>query len=547
MSCPLRFSGSHGGRTPTLTTVVATLLIASITTSYTRAEPAQPLDRALASVRRTDLSQHINTLASDTLRGRAAGTDGGHAAGAYLVQQLRRVGLKPAGVDGDFYQEFSEKGFRNVLSVLPGTDPQLKDRYIVIGAHYDHVGLGTKRTSLGGIGQIHNGADDNASGSAAVLEVAEALAGTRQLDHRRSILFVFWDAEELGLLGSKYWTAHPTIPVSAIDMMLNVDMVGRLRDDRLVVFGSRTAAGLRRVAVEHNTRLKQPMTLDFNWDLLANSDHHPFFSKDIPVLFLHTGLHGQYHRPSDDADRIAWTGLERVTRLLLRLTHDAACRPETPGFRRGAAEESEAYRRQLESSALTAQQRLGATWDPELAGEGIIQLTAVADDTAADEAKLKKGDRLLKLGNVDIENAETFAWQILSSPAQIEVLTRRRNKRKLRIRTLLLPGEPQRLGFEWYVDDAEPRAVVVSGVSPASPAGRAGLKNADRIVEVNGRPMAGGADFAKVLRRRDGTIQLRVERRGRYQPIRLPLHPAVGVSSPREISRRDDTPDRRGR
>ena len=194
-----------------------------------------------------------------------------------------------------------------MLSVLPGTDPELKDRFIVIGAHYDHVGLGTKRTSLGGIGQIHNGADDNASGSAAVLEVAEALAGSSQLDHRRSILFVFWDAEELGLVGSKYWTAHPTIPVEAIDMALNVDMVGRLREDRLVVFGSRTGVGLRHFAVKHNTQLKRPMALDFNWDLLANSDHYPFFAKDIPVLFLHTGLHGQYHRPGDDADLIAWS------------------------------------------------------------------------------------------------------------------------------------------------------------------------------------------------------------------------------------------------
>ena len=513
-------------------TAVATILFAAISTSFLRADPLTPLDQALASVRRADLKQHINTLASDTLRGRAAGSQGGQAAGAYLVQQLRRIGLKPAGGNGDFYQEFSEKGFRNVLSVLPGTDPKLRDRFIVIGAHYDHVGLGTKRTSLGGIGQIHNGADDNASGSAAVLEVAEALAGSGQLDHRRSILFVFWDAEELGLLGSKYWTAHPTIPVEAIDMALNVDMVGRLRDDRLVVFGSRTGVGLRQLAVKHNTRLKRPMALDFNWDLLANSDHHPFFAKDIPVLFLHTGLHGQYHRPGDDADRIAWSGLERITRLLVSLSHDAACRSEMPGFRPVATEESEAYRRKLESSATNAQQRLGAAWDSELAQQGIIQLTDVADDTAADEAKLKKGDRLLKLGGVDIKDAEEFAWRILSSPSQIEVLTRRRNKKKLRIRTLLLPGEAQRLGFEWLVDDAEPHAVVVSGVSTASPAGRAGLKGADRITTVNGRPIARGANLAKLLSQRHGTITLRVERQGRYKPIRLPLQPASGDNSP---------------
>ena len=511
---------------------VATILFAAITTTSASDNPATPLEQALATVRRTDLKQHINTLASDTLRGRAAGSQGGQAAGAYLVQQLRRIGLKPAGGGGDFYQEFSEKGFRNVLSVLPGTDPELKDRFIVIGAHYDHVGLGTKRTSLGGIGQIHNGADDNASGSAAVLEVAEALAGSSQLDHRRSILFVFWDAEELGLVGSKYWTAHPTIPVEAIDMALNVDMVGRLREDRLMVFGSRTGVGLRHFAVKHNTQLKRPMALDFNWDLLANSDHYPFFAKDIPVLFLHTGLHGQYHRPGDDADLIAWSGLERITRLLGSLAHDAACQREMPGFRHMATQESEAYRRKLEASATSAQQRLGAAWDPELAQQGIIQLTDIADDTAADQAKLKKGDRLLKLGGVDIKDAEDFAWLILSSPSQVQVLTRRRKKKRLRIRTLLLPGEAQRLGFEWRLDDAEPHAVVVSGVSTASPAGRAGLKNADRITRVNGQPIAGRETLARTLSQPLGTITLRVERQGRHKSIRLPLQPEPGARVP---------------
>ena len=121
-----------------------------------------------------DLTRHINTLASDTLEGRAAGTDGGRAAGSYLVQQLRRLKLSPGGHDGDFFQEFSEQGYRNILAVIPGTDPALRHELILVGAHYDHVGLGTKRNSRGPLGQIHNGADDNASGTAAVLELAEA-------------------------------------------------------------------------------------------------------------------------------------------------------------------------------------------------------------------------------------------------------------------------------------------------------------------------------------------------------------------------------------
>ena len=169
---------------------ILTIVLAAWAATATAAPPA-PLDTAIATIRQKDLANHINTLASDPLRGRAAGSDGGRAAGSYLVQQLRRIGIQPAGIDGDYFQEFSDRGFRNIVSVLPGRDPVLKNRYIVVGAHYDHVGLGTKTTSRGGLGQIHNGADDNASGTAAVLELAEALSTTDTLDRRRSILFIW--------------------------------------------------------------------------------------------------------------------------------------------------------------------------------------------------------------------------------------------------------------------------------------------------------------------------------------------------------------------
>ena len=526
---------------------ILTIVLGTLAGTASAAPPGS-LEAALESVRRRDLARHINTLASDTLRGRSAGSDGGRAAGSYLVQQLQRIGLQPAGVDGDFYQEFSDKGFRNVLSLLPGSDPTMKDRYIVVGAHYDHVGLGTRTTSRGGLGQIHNGADDNASGTAAVLEVAEALARTTGLAHRRSILFVFWDAEELGLLVSKHWTTHPTIPISSIDMALNVDMVGRLRDSRLFVYGSRTGAGLRQLVAAPNSRLKQPLAMQFNWDLLANSDHHPFFARGVPVLFLHTGLHENYHRPSDDADRIAYSGLETVTRLLVGLTHEAACRPRLPRFRQTAAAESEARRRQLESAALTAQQRLGATWDLELARQGIIQLTRIEDDTAADEADLKKGDRLLKLAGSEITGAEEFAWRLLVADSPVDVVVRRRGKRKLRRRSLPLPGKPRRLGFEWYTDEAEPDSVVIRGVVPASPAGRAGLENADRIVGLDGRSLDRVQDLAKLFERGSAVMTLRIERQGRYRSIRLVTPSArPGDAGTRENSRRDDRRDRRDR
>ena len=512
------------------------------------AAPPAPLDTAIATIRQKDLANHINTLASDTLRGRAAGSDGGRAAGSYLVQQLRRIGIQPAGIDGDYFQEFSDRGFRNIVSVLPGRDPVLKNRYIVVGAHYDHVGLGTKTTSRGGLGQIHNGADDNASGTAAVLELAEALSTTDTLDRRRSILFIFWDAEELGLLGSKHWTAHPTIPLSTIDMALNVDMVGRLRDNQLFVYGTRTGSGLRQLAATTNSHLKRPLTFQYNWDLIANSDHHPFFANGIPVLFLHTGLHEQYHRPSDDADRISYVGLAAVTKLMVGLTHKAACQAALPAYRQTAANESEAFRRQLESAGVTAQERLGASWDAELAQQGVIQLTRVEKDTAADEANLKKGDRLLTLSGTDITNAENFTWQLLSADTAIDIVAQRRGKKKTRQVSLQLPGDPRRVGFEWYTDMAEPHSIIIRGVVPTSPAARSGLQNADRIIAIDGQPVSRVPDFAKLLARAPLELTLQIERRGRFQAIRLATTPSPSAqTTATENSRRDDTRDRRGR
>ena len=524
-----------------LSIVLATL------TAATSAPAETPLELALDSVTQGDLARHINTLASDSLQGRSAGTDGGRAAGSYLVHQLHSSGLEGAGVDKDFYQEFSEKGFRNVLAVLPGNDPKLKNRYIVIGAHYDHVGLGAKTTSLGALGQIHNGADDNASGTAAVLEVAQALAQTRGLARGRSILFVFWDAEELGLLGSKHWTNHPTIPVSSIDMALNVDMVGRLRNSKLFVYGSRSGAGLRQLAAQPNALLKHPLAIQFDWDLKANSDHHPLFAKGVPVLFLHTGLHENYHRPSDDANLIAYDGLETITRLMIRLTLDAACKTSLPEYRQAAAVESEDYRHQLESAALTAQQRLGATWDEDLAQQGIIRLTRVSRNTAADNAKLKKGDRLLELAGWEINDVDEFSKRLLAADSTIAVVTQRRKKKKQPTQTTLsLPGDGRRLGFEWYTDEAEPKTVIVRGVVPTSPADRAGLKDADRILALDGRSIASVPDLRKRLNRPSAAMTLQVERQGRFQAIRFgsPTTTAGTVSSADSSRDQDAATDR---
>src|SRR5262249_45517286 len=159
--------------------------------------------------------------------------------------------------------------YHNILAVVEGSDPQLRDEYVLIGAHYDHVGYGNARNSYGPFGMIHNGADDNASGVAGMLEVARAVA---QLASRpkRSILFAFWDGEEKGLLGSQYWVEHPTVPLKSVTLAINADMIGRLRNATVTVYGVRTVRGLRRL-VSHQNQIAN-LLLDFTWENKPDSD-----------------------------------------------------------------------------------------------------------------------------------------------------------------------------------------------------------------------------------------------------------------------------------
>ena len=165
---------------------------------------------APASITADDAARHVIALADDAFEGREGGTRGGRAAAAYIVDQIESLGYQPAGGDGSYYQAFGS-GLRNILALLPGSDPTLAAEVIVVGGHYDHVGYGTQKNSFGPFGFVHNGADDNASGVAGLIELMEAV---RQLPQapRRSILFAFWDGEEKGLLGPPL---SPDAPSSA--------------------------------------------------------------------------------------------------------------------------------------------------------------------------------------------------------------------------------------------------------------------------------------------------------------------------------------------
>jgi hypothetical protein len=324
-------------------------------------------DFEAAQVRETDLLRHLNFLGSDTLEGREAGTSGGRAAAVYLTDKLTRLGLLPAGDAGRFTQDFGA-GYANLLAVLPGTDESLRGEYVVVGAHYDHVGYGRRGNAYGPIGYIHNGADDNASGTAAILEIAETLALADEKP-RRSILFAWWDAEEINLNGSEYWRMHPTLPLAGAQLAINVDMVGRLTDNGLNVHGARTAAGLRTLVCLANVETDLP--LGFHRRHVRDSDHYPFFQGSVPYLSFDTGKHADYHRPTDDVERLNLPGLERVTRLICAAVRSAAGQDRSAGFRPECIAEAQQADPESTAVRMPSPARLGVSWFPRHVGEPV--------------------------------------------------------------------------------------------------------------------------------------------------------------------------------
>jgi Zn-dependent M28 family amino/carboxypeptidase len=482
------------------------------------AEKNSSYQAALESITADDLGRHVEHLADESLEGREAGRRGGLAAAEYLVAELKRMGLPAAGTDDKHFQTFPPN-FRNVLAKYVGGDAILREEYIVVCAHFDHVGYGYGGASRYRAGYVHPGADDNASGVAAVLEVAEAL-GRLDAPPKRSILLAFWDAEEKGLLGSKYWTSHPTVPLEKVVAALNADMIGRLREDRLLVFGSRSGAGWRRLLSFQNEQAS--LRLAFPSRLQPNADNYPFFEHGIPSLMFHTGVHDEYHTPADLPETIEKPGMSRIARLLFAVAYELADRPEPPPEYRAAArhESPESLREAAEHSAEPAG-RLGVGWVEDAAKAGGVLVDTVAEGSAAEQAGFLPGDVIVRFDGRDIAADDDFyaAVSEARSPA-IAVLNRPGQEKPLEL-SVRLEGKPLRWGITWRVDDAEPGAVIVSSVVRGSPAARAGLKPGDRIYRAAARDFADEAAFARLLQNGEQTIQLLIEREGRLRIITM--------------------------
>ncbi|RIV20720.1 M20/M25/M40 family metallo-hydrolase [Fibrisoma montanum] len=278
------------------------------------------------------ISRHIRWLAADKMQGRGTGSPENAKAAAYIVRQFRKAGLKPLGTAG-FYQPFTAEVRRvvvpdslrkaaNVIGFLNNDAPHT----IVIGAHYDHLGLGRQGSSLAEKpeGQIHNGADDNASGVAGLLELAHYYA-KNDVKEPYNLLFMAFGAEELGLQGSRYFLSQPTMPLVNLNFMVCMDMIGRYNPERGVgIGGYGTSDAWPQVFKGVESPIK------FFTDRAGNggSDNAAFYAKQIPVLFFHTGGHPDYHKPTDDADKIDASAEEQILKLCIRLLDNAMQQPK---------------------------------------------------------------------------------------------------------------------------------------------------------------------------------------------------------------------------
>jgi hypothetical protein len=305
----------------------------------------------------------------------------------------------------------------NVVGILPGADPDLKDQRVVIGAHYDHLGFG----HFGALdrqaeGKIHPGADDNASGTAVLLELARRLA---KLPVRpdRTIVFAAFSGEELGLYGSRHFIEH-TDAISAIKAMINLDMVGRLRENRVTVFGARSGENLSDLVLRNARGLGLDIT-DSND--IGRSDHMSFYSKKIPVIHFFTGTHEDYHRATDTWEKLNIEGMAKISDLVLVTALEIGNRkepirfvslPARPGGSIGSARGIRVY--------------LGTIPDYGAVATG-VRLAGVSSGSPAAQAGLREGDVIVRLGDKDIQNIEdlTDALQMHKSGDQVNVVVLR--------------------------------------------------------------------------------------------------------------------------
>ncbi len=375
------------------------------------------------------IKEDVAYLADDKLEGRQTGSDGELKAAQYIAERFENIGLVPKGTD-DYFQAFSFQPktdphqsvnytVKNGDSIITGTNvigflDNKAENTIIIGAHYDHLGYGAEGSLFQGkTKEIHNGADDNASGVAVLLNLAEKL---RSKNTGNNYLFIAFSGEEMGLLGSNYFTKNATIDLKKANFMLNMDMVGRLKNNNtLAVYGVGTSPILKQVVKANNSKFQ----IIENESGVGPSDHTSFYNSDIPVLHFFTGQHEDYHKPGDDIEKLNYEGMAMVSDYLFEIISDLDDNGKLP-FRKTKNESEDVPRFKVV---------LGVVPDYLFDGKG-MRIDGISEGKPAQKAGLQKGDVVIELGDSLVTDMMSYmrALSVFEQGNKTEVVVRRGNE-----------------------------------------------------------------------------------------------------------------------
>jgi hypothetical protein len=374
------------------------------------------------------IKEDVTFLASDALEGRQTGTEGEKKAGKYISNRFKELSLQPKGTQ-NYLQPFSfrpktnphdEVKFdvngdgtitgNNVVGFLDNK----AENTIIIGAHYDHLGFGGEGSLYrDSIKAIHNGADDNASGVAILLNLAAKL---KKKNTNNNYLFMAFSGEEMGLLGSNYFVKNPTIDIKKISYMINMDMVGRMKkDSSLAVYGTGTSPIFKQVLKSHNDNFR----LVQQESGVGPSDHTSFYLADIPVLHFFTGQHEDYHKPGDDSEKLNYDGMHLISDYIFNIISDLDNNGKL------------AFRKTKNESEDTPRFKVGLGVIPDYLFDGKgMRIDGISEDKPAQKAGLKKGDIVIRLGDSLVTNMMSYmrALSVFEEGSSTKVIVKRGNE-----------------------------------------------------------------------------------------------------------------------
>ncbi len=375
--------------------------------------PVLPKRAALASLDPVFSSERmlktVNYLASDELQGRGPGSEGINKAADFIAEHFKEAGLLPGSDDGTYFQSWEEvvdahgnkAVVKNIIGIIPGTNPDLKDESVIVCAHYDHLGLGWPGANKGNEGKIHPGADDNASGVAVMIEMAELLGKT--LKPQRTIIFIAFTCEESGLLGSKYYVKNmKRFPAKKVIGVLNFDTVGRLGENKVLVLSSNSAREWKFIfmGAGYVTGVESDMVTQ---DLDA-SDQRSFIEAGVPGVQIFSGANEDYHKPTDTPDKIDGAGMVKIAMFAREGILYLADRIEPLTFQGEIPKKGDA------SQIKPGERKVSTGSVPDFAysGEG-VRIADLTSGSAAEKSGLQKGDIIIQLGQYKVANLREYS------------------------------------------------------------------------------------------------------------------------------------------